>query len=66
VPALRRWVTHKGSQAYHHGFIQGLAHDPKAAVLAIVEEAGLPTGARAGSDAPMDVKLLTARLRVGP
>ena len=49
MPALRRWVTHKGSQAYHHGFIQGLAHDPKAAVLAIVEEAGLPTGAQAGS-----------------
>jgi hypothetical protein len=47
VPALRRWVTHKGSQAYHHGFIQGLAHDPKAAVLTIVEEAGLRTGARA-------------------
>jgi hypothetical protein len=42
VPPLRQWVTRKGSQAYHHGFIQGLAHDPKAAVLAIVNnEAGL-------------------------
>ncbi|MGH3975923.1 MAG: hypothetical protein ACRDS9_21720 [Pseudonocardiaceae bacterium] len=24
VPALRRWVARKASQAYHHGFIQGL------------------------------------------
>ncbi|MDQ4092608.1 MAG: hypothetical protein M3143_04105 [Actinomycetota bacterium] len=45
VPALRRWVTHKGSQAYHHGFIQGLSHDPKAAVLTIVDnQAGSRTG----------------------
>ena len=36
VPPVRQWVTRKGSQAYHHGFIQGLAQDPKAAVLAIV------------------------------
>ncbi|MDQ4011557.1 MAG: hypothetical protein M3228_12890 [Actinomycetota bacterium] len=38
VSPLRRWVARKGSQAYHHGFIQGLAQDPRAAVLAIVEE----------------------------
>jgi hypothetical protein len=37
VPPLRQWVIRKGSQAYHHGFIQGLAHDPKTAVLAIVD-----------------------------
>jgi hypothetical protein len=37
VPPLRQGVARKGSQAYHHGFIQGLAHDPKAAVLAIVD-----------------------------
>ncbi|MDQ3763651.1 MAG: hypothetical protein M3460_19120 [Actinomycetota bacterium] len=36
VPPLRRWAARKACQAYHHGFIQGLAHDPKAAVLAIV------------------------------
>ena len=36
VPPLRQWVTRKGSQAYHHGFIKGLTHDPKTAVLAIV------------------------------
>jgi hypothetical protein len=33
VPPVRQWVTRKGSQAYHHGFIQGLAQNPKAAVL---------------------------------
>lgn len=48
VPPLRQWVARKGSEAYHYGFIQGLAHDPKAAVLAIVgNEAGSCTGARA-------------------
>jgi hypothetical protein len=47
VPPLRRWAAHKASQAYHHGFIQGLAQDPKAVVLAIVDnEAGLRTSAQ--------------------
>jgi hypothetical protein len=48
VPAFRRWAARKASQAYHHGFIQGLAHDPKAVMLAIVDnEAESCTGARA-------------------
>ncbi|MGH4014006.1 MAG: hypothetical protein ACRDSL_08785 [Pseudonocardiaceae bacterium] len=38
VPALRRWVARKACQAYHHGFIQGLAQDPRATVLAIVDD----------------------------
>lgn len=37
TPPLRRWATRKARQAYHHGFIQGLAHDPKATVLTIVD-----------------------------
>jgi hypothetical protein len=37
VPAFRRWAARKARQAYHDGFIQGLAHDPKAVVLAIVD-----------------------------
>ncbi|MGH3695018.1 MAG: hypothetical protein ACRDRX_13705 [Pseudonocardiaceae bacterium] len=45
---VRRWVARKACQAYHHGFIQGLARDPRAAVLAIVDEAGSCTGARRG------------------
>jgi hypothetical protein len=41
IPPLRRWATRKARQAYHHGFIQDLAHDPKATVLTIVNnEAG--------------------------
>jgi len=45
VSPLQRWVARKGSHAYHHGFIQGLAHDPRAAVLAIVDnEAGFVHG----------------------
>lgn len=48
VSPLRRWVARKGSRAYHHGFIQGLAHDPRAAVLAIVDnEAGFVHGCSA-------------------
>jgi hypothetical protein len=46
-PALRRWVARKAGQAYHHGFIRGLAQDPKGATLAIVgdDEASLRPGA---------------------
>ncbi len=45
LPALRRWAARNACQAYHHGFIRGLAQDPKATVLAIVDdEAG--SGAR--------------------
>jgi hypothetical protein len=36
VPAFRRWAARKARQAYHDGFIQGLAHDPKAVVLTTV------------------------------
>ena len=47
-PPLRRWVARKACQAYHHGFIQGLAQNPKATMLAIVDnEAGSCTGAAA-------------------
>jgi hypothetical protein len=50
IPPLRRWVARKASQAYHYGFIQGLARDPKAATLAIVgDEAGPRPDATAGS-----------------
>jgi hypothetical protein len=45
IPALRRWVARKGCQAYHHGFIQALAHDPKAVLLTILDnepEASMP------------------------
>jgi hypothetical protein len=37
VPPLRQWITCKGTQAYHQGFIQGLTHNPKATVLTIVD-----------------------------
>jgi hypothetical protein len=41
LPPLRRWVARKAGQAYHQGFIRGLAQDPKAVTLAIVgTEAG--------------------------
>jgi hypothetical protein len=46
VPLLRRWAARKACQAYHHGFIQGLTQDPKATMLAIVNNnAGSSTGA---------------------
>jgi hypothetical protein len=43
---VRRWVARKGCQAYHQGFIQGLAQDPRATVLAIVDEPDPWMGAR--------------------
>ncbi len=43
---VRRWVARKAAQAYHHGFIHGLSQDPRATVLAIVDEAGSRTDAR--------------------
>ena len=36
IPPLRRWAARQARQAYHHGFIQDLAHHPKATVLTIV------------------------------
>jgi hypothetical protein len=44
VPAVRRWAARKACQAYHHGFIQGLAQDPRAAVLAVVNNDAATTG----------------------
>ncbi len=35
VRPLRQWAARKAHQAYHLGFIQGLAQDPRAAVLAV-------------------------------
>ena len=52
APALRRWAAGKARQAYYQGFVQGLAQDPKATVLAIVDnEAAGPTGAVHGATA---------------
>ncbi|MGH3981910.1 MAG: hypothetical protein ACREX8_01160 [Gammaproteobacteria bacterium] len=58
VPALRRWVARKASQAYHHGFIQGLAQDPKAAVLAIVDN---QAGSRPGTAKPTPARTTPVR-----
>lgn len=35
VRPLRQWAARKAYQAYHLGFIEGLAQDPRAAVLAV-------------------------------
>jgi hypothetical protein len=61
VPPLRRWAARKASQAYHHGFIQGIAQDPKAAVLAIIDnEAGLRTSAQATAKDELSEQLVTS------
>jgi hypothetical protein len=38
VPGLRRWMGRKACQAYHRGFLENLAADPKGAVSASVGE----------------------------
>ncbi|MDQ3978349.1 MAG: hypothetical protein M3314_02190 [Actinomycetota bacterium] len=42
LPILRGWLGRKACQAYHQGFIEGLARDPKGAIVAVVETAGGP------------------------
>ena len=42
VPLLRGWLGRKACQAYHRGFIEGLARDPKGSIDAVVQEAGVP------------------------
>ena len=39
VPGLRRWVARKACQAYHRGFVEALAADPRATVLACAGQA---------------------------
>ena len=53
VPALRRWAAGKACQAYHHGFIRGLAQDPKAIVLAVVNHEGSGGNRRAETAVPL-------------
>ncbi|HEX6596214.1 MAG TPA: hypothetical protein VF045_04730 [Acidimicrobiales bacterium] len=40
VPILKAWLGRKACHAYHRGFLLGLARDPRAAVAAVVEQAG--------------------------
>jgi hypothetical protein len=40
VPVLRGWLGRKACQAYHQGFIDSLARDPKGSVAAVVAGAG--------------------------
>ena len=37
VPVLGGWLSNKCCQAYHGGFVEPLAHDPKRALLALVD-----------------------------
>ncbi|MGH3671412.1 MAG: hypothetical protein ACRDSH_12370, partial [Pseudonocardiaceae bacterium] len=39
MPPVRRWAARKACQAYHRGFIQGLAHNPRGIVFDIVDTA---------------------------
>ena len=40
LPVLRGWLGRKACQAYHQGFIEGLARDPKGSIVAVVQTAG--------------------------
>lgn len=44
VPFLGSWLSDKCCQAYHDGFVKPLAHDPGAALLALVQDAGSSPG----------------------
>jgi hypothetical protein len=48
VPFLGGWLTRKGAEAYHHGFVEPLAADPERTILGVVHN---PAGsARRGRD----------------
>lgn len=40
VPMLGGWLSHKGCQAYHHGFVDALAADPKPVIFSVVDGHG--------------------------
>lgn len=64
VAALRRWAASKARQAYYQGFIQGLAQDPRATVLAVVDYEA--TGnAGASHDATAGIRRYLAQPRHG-
>jgi hypothetical protein len=38
VPLLGGWLSRKGAEAYHHGFVEPLATDPERTILAVVHD----------------------------
>ena len=60
VPGLGRWLSGKCCQAYHHGFVRPLAEDPKAVVLALVDDG---TGEHGRRPAGIDDKAPSANAR---
>lgn len=49
VPVLRGWLAGKACHAYHQGFLEGLARDPRGAVGAVVADGGSGAGVGAGA-----------------
>ncbi|MGH9223227.1 MAG: hypothetical protein ACRD2W_05475 [Acidimicrobiales bacterium] len=45
VPLLRGWLGRKACHAYHLGFIDGLARDPRGSVAEVIQDAGAPSAA---------------------
>jgi hypothetical protein len=46
APVLGRWLAGKCCQAYHGGFVEPLAHDPRNAIMSLVAEDGTMSPAR--------------------
>ncbi|MGH3781840.1 MAG: hypothetical protein ACRDRO_14760 [Pseudonocardiaceae bacterium] len=40
VPIFGRWLSEKGRQAYHRGFVESLTHDPQRVILALLQGPG--------------------------
>jgi hypothetical protein len=38
VPILGDWLAHKGCQAYHRGFVDALAAQPKQVILSVIHQ----------------------------
>lgn len=46
MPAVGGWLVRKGREAYHRGFVETLAAQPKQAILAVIHAADTGTAAR--------------------
>jgi hypothetical protein len=49
VPIVGDWLAHKGCQAYHRGFVDALATQPKQVILSVVRAGTVAAGTRAAA-----------------
>jgi hypothetical protein len=64
LPILGDWLAHKGCRAYHRGFVDPLAAQPKQSILSVIH-ADTTAGARTGTLSADPCRAATANVVVG-